>query len=114
PNINLTNDVWEWGPCQAPASAITASGPTTFCDIGSVTLIANTGAGLSYQWRRNGVNITGATSYAYLITASSGIFDCIVSNSCGSVASNVISVTVIPPPTAAITAAGPTTVCSPN
>jgi Carboxypeptidase regulatory-like domain/Immunoglobulin I-set domain len=65
---------------------------------------------LKYQWRRNGVNIVGAT-YEYLITgalslADSGAkFSVVVSNSAGSITSADASVTVNapPPPPAALT-----------
>jgi hypothetical protein len=35
-----------------PSSVITPSGSTTFCSGGSVVLNANTGSGLTYQWKR--------------------------------------------------------------
>jgi hypothetical protein len=47
----------------APLSVITAGGPTTFCAPGSVTLSANTGPGLFYQWRSNLGAIPGATNF---------------------------------------------------
>jgi len=43
---------------------ITASGSTTFCEGGSVTLSTDN-SGTSYQWYLDGVAITGATSYTY-------------------------------------------------
>jgi oligosaccharide reducing-end xylanase len=46
----------------APNASITPAGPTTFCSGGSVTLNANTGSGLSYQWLLNGNNISAATN----------------------------------------------------
>jgi glucose/arabinose dehydrogenase len=49
-------------------AAITASGPTSFCTGGSVTLYANTCPGNTYQWRRNGTNISGATTQTYTAT----------------------------------------------
>lgn len=48
-----------------PAATITASGPLTFCTGDSVTLQANTGAGLSYQWKKGSSNISGATQSSY-------------------------------------------------
>src|SRR6185436_10309472 len=36
-----------------PPALITPQGPTTFCAGGNVTLTANSGTGLTYQWRRN-------------------------------------------------------------
>ena len=97
-----------------PATAsITAAGPTTFCAPGSVQLNANLGSGLTYRWRLNSVNISGATAPAYVVGVT-GNYDCIETNACGSATSNVITVTVNPTPTATITAAGPTTFCSPG
>ena len=54
---------------------------------------------LSYQWRKNGVNITGATSSSYTTpattTADSGsTFSVVVSNSAGSATSNNATLTV--------------------
>jgi hypothetical protein len=95
---------------SAPPAAITANGPTTFCPGGSVTLLANTGTGLTYAWRQNGTAIPGATNVFYQVTAW-GLYDCIVSNNCGSANSNQINVTVSNPPTATIVAGGPTTFC---
>jgi hypothetical protein len=61
------------------------------------------GSSLSYQWRRNGVNIAGATAASYTIVASNadftasaaGIyFTCVVSNPGGSVTSSQARLTV--------------------
>jgi hypothetical protein len=112
-----SDPVWSYGciinTCPPPAASIAASGSTVFCSPGSVTLNANTGVGLSYQWRLNGGNITGATASSYT-AASTGNYDCIISNSCGSTTSNVIAVTVNSAPAASITAAGTTTFCINN
>jgi hypothetical protein len=96
-----------------PAAIITAGGPTTFCSPGSVTLSANTGTGLTYQWRRNGGNISGATSSSYVVSIGA-IYDCVVSNVCGSTSSNSFFVIVNLAPIATITAGGPVTFCSPG
>jgi len=48
----------------APVSVISSTS-TTFCTGGSVTLSANTGTGISYQWMQNGVNILGAVNSTY-------------------------------------------------
>ncbi len=54
------------GPlCNTPDAHITAGGPTSFCLGGSVMLSTPTGAGYSYQWQKDGVNISGATSNSY-------------------------------------------------
>src|SRR6185503_10679922 len=59
---------------NAPSATITAGGPTSFCTGTTVTLSANTGSGLSYQWQKDGVNIAPVTS---TYTASStGSYTC--------------------------------------
>ncbi len=54
----------------SPTAKITANGPVTFCAGGSVTLSAATGTGYSYQWKKNNVNINGATQSSYIATQS--------------------------------------------
>ena len=92
-----------------PSAAIIAAGPTTFCFGGNVILNANTGTGLSYQWKLNGNNIIGATAASYTANAS-GIYTVVVTNSnlC-SATSNQIPITVNPIPTATFTV--PSGVC---
>jgi PKD repeat protein len=69
-------------------------------DAATFTVSANPGGGtLSYQWQRDGANISGATSYSYTTlpttTADDGaIFRAVVSNSAGSVVSNSAVLTV--------------------
>ncbi len=50
----------------------------------------------TYQWRFNGTAIAGATSTTYHAT-SAGLYDVVVSNSQGSVSSNLVRVTVRTP-----------------
>jgi len=76
-NINYT--VTNSGGCAATASTlfavfaltgkptITASGPTSFCSGGSVTI--NSGSSSGNQWYLNGVAIGGATNASYTATA---------------------------------------------
>jgi len=96
---------------SVPTATITVSGATTFCSGSSVTLTANSGIGLNYQWKLNSVNINGATSSTYSVSAG-GNYTCVVSNSCGTATSNSISVTVNSLPNAIITASGSTTICT--
>ncbi len=52
----------------------------------------------SYQWRKNGTDISGATGSSYtissLVTADAGNYDVVLTNSCGSVTSNAATLTV--------------------
>jgi hypothetical protein len=95
--------------CTATAS-ITAGGPITFCAPGTVTLNANTGNGLSYQWNVNGSPIGGATLSSYIASAN-GSYSCAVAGTCGTATSNSITVTVIPLPSIPFTPTGATIVC---
>ena len=68
----------------------------------SFSITATGGAPLSYQWQRNGLDIHGATSALYttppLTQADSGaVYRCLVSNGMGSVISNNVMLTVLPP-----------------
>lgn len=80
-----------------PASqTVCAGAPVIF----SVTA---SGAGtVGYQWRKNGANIAGATSGSYLIPAASagdaGDYSVIVTGACGSVTSNVATLSISTPP----------------
>ncbi len=59
-----------------------------------------TGVGLTYQWKRNGANITGATSSTLTFTANSShngvTHTVVVTNAAGSVTSNGAVLSVIP------------------
>lgn len=94
-----------------PGATITAGGSLTFCQGGSVTLNANTGSGLSYQWKKNGVNIGGANSASY-VANSAGNYTVVVNNASNCAdSSNAITVVVNPLPSATITPLGDTVFC---
>ena len=67
----------------------------------------------NFQWKLNGVDIPGATSFGYRTTAT-GDYSCVKSNNCGSTTSNTISVTndQLFMADATITSVGPTAICS--
>jgi uncharacterized protein (DUF1800 family) len=77
----------------APASQSVSAGQTATFSV----LATGTGP-LSYQWQKNGANISGATSATYTTPATmmsdSGSFDVIVSNSAGTVTSATVTLTV--------------------
>jgi Domain of unknown function (DUF4955)/Immunoglobulin domain/Pectate lyase superfamily protein len=66
--------------------------PATFSVAASGT------APLSYQWQRNGANISGATSASYTFTAAAAddgaLYRCVVTNAAGSATSNAAMLTV--------------------
>jgi|GEM_PF-1797709 len=96
---------------DTPTATITPATATTFCQGGSVVLNANTGTGLSYQWKLNGISITGATSSTYTANAS-GSYTVVVTNAstCSSTSTATV-VTVNALPTATVTPATATTFC---
>ncbi|MEO8147855.1 MAG: PQQ-dependent sugar dehydrogenase [Bacteroidia bacterium] len=78
----------------APTAKITASGPTTFCAGGSVVFNATTGTGLTYLWKRNNVNIAGATVSSYTATQA-GTYKVKITNANGCTkTSNALTVTI--------------------
>ena len=87
--------------CNAIA-LITPGGATTFCKGSSVMLTANSGIGLTYQWKRNGANIAGATSINYNANKS-GNYTVLVNNGFCTALSSALVVTVNNTPTATIT-----------
>jgi hypothetical protein len=88
---------------------ISAGGPTTFCQGGSVVLTA-TYSGASLQWKKNGVDIVGATSSHILQQLQEHMLQ--LRQVYVVLTSTEISVVANKNPTAAITAGGPTTFCS--
>ena len=91
----------------APATpTITAGGATTFCAGGSVTLTSSSAT--------NNVWSPGGQATQSITVTNSGTYSVVVNNGgCASAASNAITVTVNPLPTApTVTAGGPTTFCA--
>ena len=83
-------------------ATIVAEGATTICTGGSVTLTSTTGGtGLSYQWKKNGNNIAGATSASYVATET-GNYRCVVTKPTCYSSSSPITVTVVAYPAATI------------
>ncbi len=93
----------------APVASI-QSGTASFCSGGNAVLVVSP-TGASYQWKKNGTTIAGATNITYTASVS-GTFTCTVVYTCGSPTSNGIVITKLATPTATITANGPTTFCA--
>ena len=97
----------------APPSVHISSSATAFCKGGSLLLTSTTSPNItSYQWKKNGTNISGATTPTRTVNTA-GTFTLTVTNNCGkSATSNSIQVKVNPLPNAAITPSGTVNICS--
>lgn len=82
-------------------STITADGSTTFCKPGNVTLNAPVDAAYTYQWKKNGVNIGGATGASFNATKT-GNYQVEISNGTCSDISDSLLITAIPKPSAGV------------
>ncbi|NDC42381.1 MAG: hypothetical protein EBZ77_12670, partial [Chitinophagia bacterium] len=95
---------------EVTTPVITAGSDTVFCAGGNVRLTINTAgaSGIYYQWKKDGVNISGATSTSYIATIT-GTYVCVINvpGSC-TASSNGIRVTSNPIPTPIITFSGTT------
>ena len=92
--VSTVNQAQTVSTLPAPTATITAVGSTTFCNGDSVRLVANTGAGLSYQWKKGANNISGANAANYYAKVA-GNFKVSVTGSNGCMKnSNVIAVNV--------------------
>lgn len=69
----------------------------------TLTVAASGSAPLSFQWRRNGLAVPGATTATLLLSAvtdlDAGDYDCVVMNPCGMDVSAVATVAVLEAPT---------------
>lgn len=92
-------------PGTAATASITPNGSTSICQGSSLTLQANTGAGLAYQWYRDEQAITGAVS-STLQAATAGSYAVQVANSCLPVRSAAVAVAVQTAQVPVITATG--------
>ncbi|MFN8003067.1 MAG: hypothetical protein U0X75_18860 [Acidobacteriota bacterium] len=71
----------------------------TVCEGGPASFsVTATGTGLSYQWRKNGAPISGATNSSFAIPAAAaadaGSYDVVVTGSCSAVTSSAATLTV--------------------
>ena len=81
---------------QLASQTVTAGTAVTF------TAAASGSPAPTFQWRKNGANITGATGASYTIasatTADAGTYAVVATNSAGSAISNNAVLTVVTPP----------------
>ena len=82
---------------RQPASALVAVGGTV-----TFSVVAHGAPPLSYQWRKNGVDIPSATDRYYTIgdvqPADAGVYDVVVRNAVGQTTSAEATLTVVSPP----------------
>ena len=69
------------------------------CSGGNATFtVLATGDGLNYQWRKAGINITGANSNTYTVNSvssgNSGNYDCFITGDCGNATSNTAQLSI--------------------
>jgi hypothetical protein len=93
------------------SNTITADGPTTFCSGNYVNLTSDVVGG-TYQWKKNGVNVTSnGTLRTYKATAT-GSYTCVATCNGTALTSNAIQVTTKTNAFASLTASGATSFCA--
>jgi hypothetical protein len=111
---NLYNDmIFVIGGVSCTHTAtLNQTGPLSTCVGDSILLSCNTDPSFSYQWNRNGVPVSGATSSSIYAQLSGSYTVTIYQNNCP-VTSNGISVSINPLPSIpTITSSGTITSCS--
>jgi hypothetical protein len=109
PNYYRTSDIaafdaigWDdvpLGVCDAPVITTqpVAQNGCTGTNV-SFSVVATGTPTLNYQWRRNSVNIGGATSSTLNLTgitsANAGNYDCVITNLCGTITSNQAALSI--------------------
>ncbi len=74
--------------------------PLTICEgqMASFSVVATGDAALSFQWRKDSVEINGATADTFNIASvdanDAGAYDCVVTNACGSATSAMAALTI--------------------
>jgi len=123
PSLNSTTTYYvdaTLNGCSSARTAVTAtvgSGPvinvqpasTSVCQGASSTLtVSSTGTGtITYQWRKNGVNINGANTNTYAINnmsaSDTGSYSVVITDSCSSLTSSIalVSLNTVAAPTVA-------------
>lgn len=92
---NIASDNISIEILQSPTASISTTDPTTFCQGGSALLSAVIGTNYAYQWRKDGADISGATSdqYSATLTGSYRARVTLTTTGCSKL-SNAINITV--------------------
>ncbi len=99
------------GTACTQTATVSPSGPVTSCTGDTVILSANTGAGFTYNWNINNMQITGATGSKFAVTQNGYYSVTILKNNCPVTSSAVQVSFVNPPATPTIGSAGSMTPC---
>jgi large repetitive protein len=94
-----------------PNAVLTPTGPTSVCKPLSVPMSVSTGSGYAYVWKKNGVNIAGATAATYNATQTA-TYSVVVTDVNGCVSNSNNSVVNIDTTLTGITLSGPTSFCT--
>src|SRR6185436_9654742 len=72
--------------------------PANVCVGGTANFTVSATGALTFQWRKNTINIPGATASAYsivgVVAGDAGSYDCVVTNGCGSATSAAAALVV--------------------
>lgn len=102
-NVSVTYVVHQAGPITKPIIGTQPSGKNVLVGETLRLDVVASGGDLHYQWRKNGVDIPGATSVEYRVLGAkeddSGTYDVVISNDAGSVTSSAAVVVVSVKPT---------------
>ena len=91
-------------------ASINNLGSSTLCNGQSTTLTASPGIDYFFQWRLNGVDISGATNQSLLIS-SGGTYTCLINNYCNGNLSNAVVISSSPVLPDSISASGSLNIC---
>ncbi|MEO8149974.1 MAG: LamG-like jellyroll fold domain-containing protein [Bacteroidia bacterium] len=81
-NVGCTSTATKKVTISNVGASITVTGSLQLCGGSTVTFTANSGTGFTYQWTKNSVNISGATSQSY-VASTAGVYKVIVTNASG-------------------------------
>jgi len=87
------------GRAYTTISASINAGNLSFCNPGSVSLLSNTGSGYAYQWRMNGVPISGETTSAFVAQTSGWYSVLLDSSGCSASDSVMVNAIIVADPT---------------
>lgn len=101
PEATITTTPWNLTVWEPPVITQQPQANVAICESDNGTLtVQATGTNLAYQWRRNGVNIPGATSATLIINNASvntpGSYTCFISGTCSPSVVSAAAVVTVP------------------